>query len=308
MNESQILVPLDGSALAEAALPHALALVPILGAGLTLLRVVQYQPIVASLPGTMPAEELTAEMIVQARTLAQDYLKQISARVEATGVPVQPVLVEQELAAEAISAAAGAPAVQLITMATHGRSGVSRWLLGSVADEVLHTAPRPLLVVRPPASTIGPVVLTPPAYNVILVPLDGSPLAEQALPWATRLAHGAHARVVLLTVLSPRALPPDEHLVYQPAPAATPPPALVVTTYLEGIAARLRDVGVPTTIQVVAGDPATAIGEQAAHHADLIVMATHGRTGLPRLRLGSIATKVVQGSQEPVWLVRPPTP
>jgi len=304
--EAQILVPLDGSALAEAALPQALALAPILGASVTLLRVVQYQPVLSPLTWNMPTLDLMQEIATQVRTAAQDYLTQVRTRLEAGGVRVQTVLVEQELPAEAVAAAARDPQVRLIAMATHGRGGLRRWLLGSVADEVLHTAPVALLVVRPPAgAATGTTPLAPPAYRVILVPLDGSPLAEVALDWATRVALGAHARVVLLTVLPPREILPAEITAYWPAAADALAPAPALAAYLEPIATRLRAAGVPTTVQVVAGDPATEIEDQATIvHADLIVMATHGRTGLPRLRLGSVATKVVQGSSGPVLLVR----
>jgi nucleotide-binding universal stress UspA family protein len=176
-------------------------------------------------------------------------------------------------------------------------------VLGSVADEVLHSAPVPLLLVRASAETAPSPPVAGSPYQRILVPLDGSPLAEQALPWVRQIAAEALAQVVLLTVLPP------------PGTGPAPPPAVAVAqagsaeTYLGEIKARMTAPGVQVTMRVTHGDPATEIGRVTEEvGADLIVMATHGRTGLPRLRLGSVATKVVQASAAPILLVRAQEP
>jgi nucleotide-binding universal stress UspA family protein len=144
-------------------------------------------------------------------------------------------------------------------------------------------------------------------FNVILIPLDGSKLAEAALPAAVAITQHTHptGELVLMRVAPDvwidDALTPEQVADFQSQLQQS------CLTYLDGVAAELRQQGLCTTTLVGTGDPAQQILEVATiARADLIVMATHGRSGLQRLMLGSVADKVLHRTSAPVLLVRPP--
>jgi nucleotide-binding universal stress UspA family protein len=284
----QILVPLDGSITAEAVLPYATSLAHATGASLLLLRIVTPGEISQSLfwKTTIPAElrrEWTQEVLARANI----YLSSVAERLRSMNLrasfDVQPA---EDAAAAIVARAEHEPGVGLIAMTTHGYGGALRWAFGSVAAKVLHAAPTPLLVVRSNGGVRPPV--TEAAYRTLCVPLDGSILAEQALVEAQLVASCTGATLVLVSVV-----------------AHTDDGAAEACEYLERIADRLRAHHINVHIRVVEGAPADQIIHTAeAEEADLIVMATHGRTGLHHLWLGSVATKVVHNSALPVLLVR----
>jgi len=284
----KILVPLDGSVTAEAVLPYAVALARAAGDALLLLRVVTPTEISQSLfwKTTIP-QELRREWTEAVLTRANVYLASMAERLRAMGVhvlfDVQPA---EDAAAAIVARAGGETTIGLIAMTTHGYGGALRWAFGSVAGKVLHAAPTPLLVVRSNGGAHLPVLEA--SYRTICVPLDGSTLAEQALIEAELLATRTGARIVLLSVV---AQPADE--------------AADAEEYIGRIANRLRADQFKVTTHVVAGTPAEQIIRVAAEEqADLIMMATHGRTGLQQLWLGSVATRVVHGANIPVLLIR----
>jgi nucleotide-binding universal stress UspA family protein len=169
-------------------------------------------------------------------------------------------------------------------MTTHGYGGALRWAFGSVAAKVLHATPTPLLIVRSNGGEHPSV--TEVTYRTICVPLDGSPLAEQALATAQPIAARIGATLLLVCVV-------------------TGDDIAEARKYLEGVAQRLRADRFNVQTHVVEGIPADQIIYVAqTEHADLIVMATHGRTGLRHLWLGSVATRVVHSAELPVLLVR----
>ncbi len=147
----QILVTLDGSGLAEAALAHARAFAQCQGASLVLLRVVTY-PLrsVVRLDPTFSGT-LTGDLI-ELRQQAEAYLEGVAEKLKQDGFAVRTLVVDDPSPADAILDQAQAEHADLIVMSTHGRSGVTRWLLGSVADRVVHHAPVPVLLVRPAAA------------------------------------------------------------------------------------------------------------------------------------------------------------
>lgn len=284
----QILVPLDGSLTAEAVLPYATSLAHATDASLLLLRIVTPGEISQSLfwKTTIPAElrrEWTEEVLARANI----YMASVAERLRSLGLrtsfDVQPA---EDAAAAIVARAEHEPGVGLIAMTTHGYGGALRWAFGSVAAKVLHAAPTPLLVVRSNGGARPPV--TEVAYRTICVPLDGSLLAEQALAEAQLIASCTDAALVLVSVV-----------------ARADDGAAEAREYLERIADRLRAHRITVHMKVVEGAPADQIIRTAeAAEADLIVMATHGRTGLQHLWLGSVATKVVHDSALPVLLVR----
>jgi nucleotide-binding universal stress UspA family protein len=302
-----ILVPLDGSALAEQVLPSVRMLAPILGAKVRLLQVVlemdQYYLAMELDPADPFApprgQPLNTWEIL--RQSAENYLERQAAQLRAAGIETN-YEVRLGAPAEIVVEVAEQEHAALIAMATHGYSGLKRWALGSVTDKLVHAANIPVFVVRgmerPP---IGERSL-----KRILVPLDGSALARQALPLAAELAISTHAELILLTVHAPplgEAL--EEVSSYPRSGELLAALCDRVLSELGDVADELHQQQVPITPVAVEGFPAEAIIDEAARrHVDLIVMATHGYSGLRRWALGSVADKVVHAATTPLLLVR----
>ncbi|MBN2098619.1 MAG: universal stress protein [Dehalococcoidia bacterium] len=300
----RMLLPLDGSELAEVALSYAKGIASRFGLELLLLHVA----------GKGEAESLP---------LHQAYIDQTSERLRREMAEIQgktggkPVAVKGEVvlgyAADEILRYAAEKEVDLTIMATHGRSGVSRWVMGSVADKVLGSSALPVLLVR--AGMPQDVAYERWSDPKLLVPLDGSELAELVLPHVEALAlaqDGAAAEVILVRVCEPLVLPPvttpettvnwgttaDQYLLESKKSAEK---------YLTRIQRGLSDAGLKVSLEVLDGDPATGVIDYAGQRqVNLIVMATHGRSGLGRWAYGSVAQKVLHGASCPTLMVRPP--
>jgi nucleotide-binding universal stress UspA family protein len=190
-------------------------------------------------------------------------------------------------------------------MTTHGRSGINRWLLGSVADKVLHAAANPLLLVR--AKEKAEKVDVAPLKQV-LVPLDGSALAETVIPHVAELARQLGLEIVLLRIFGvPTPVFAEDYGPYVEELWT----ALEEDTgkYLNDKAAQLRAQGLTkvTTI-ATAGFAAEKIIDLARERADsLVAMCTHGRSGVNRWVMGSVTDRVVRHSGDPVLVVRAPS-
>jgi nucleotide-binding universal stress UspA family protein len=307
-----ILVPLDGSPFGEQALPLALALARRAGAE---LRVVQAAvPLAAMFAEPRPGLESTADPAL--RRHSQAYLDGVVRRLQGLAggqAEVTSALVEGSVA-EALHGHALAAGADLVVMTTHGRGPLARAWLGSVADVLIRRLRVPVLLVRPHEG--APDAPAPPAVRHVLVPLDGSPLAEQVLEPALALGCLTDARYTLLRVIPPVIMAP-----YDPTyPPLSGLEGLLqqmqgmhtqdrqdAEAYLARVAEDLRIRGLRVSVQVMVHEvPAVAILEAARGHADgVVALATHGRTGLPRLFLGSVADKVVRGSADPVLVYRP---
>jgi nucleotide-binding universal stress UspA family protein len=288
---STILLTLDGSPLAERALPFGEGLARATGARLVLVRSAQ----AFTLPGLDATEDQVATVAA-----AETYLENLAEHLRKTGLSVE------------VAVPYGAPAAEilqeielrkgdLVVMATHGRSGPGRWIYGSVTDEVLRRSPVPL-VVLPPAAALSWPGKQPPS---LLVPLDGSALAEAALAPATDLAQQLAATVMLVDVVPWPPLVADRGDV--PPEVFDPEPQLAEAhAYLAEVAGRLDGQLGSVAWRVELGWPEVVIARIAEEQqVDLIAMSTHGRTGVPRLVLGSVATAMLQRSTVPVFLVRP---
>lgn len=303
-----ILVPLDGSELAEQALPLALGIAKRTRAQLTLLQVLPLinEPLV--LENRVISVEEEFELL---QNHAQAYLNGVVERLRPIAQEdAEPVTMKVESlvgdAAPAIADYASKNQVDLIVMATHGRTGLGRWALGSVTDKVRQLTRTPMLVVRPRAGE--PVRFQPlPAPERILVPLDGSELAEHAIPFATEIATLCQSELLLMRVATlPAASYYTEELaalkleLWRNAVAET-------RDYLQATAARLKDQGFKVRTIIGRHQPADSIIAMAERcGADLIVMTTHGRSGLSRIVYGSVADRVVRCSTCPVLVIRPP--
>jgi nucleotide-binding universal stress UspA family protein len=279
---ARILVPLDGSALAERALPYALELARA-GARLELVHVHHRgQPAGVDL-------DAVAERLSAAGATAEAH---VGAVADGDDLGQAVVGTARELGAE------------LIVMSTHGRSGLGRWIYGSVADQVLRQSPVPVLLVPPGADPAWPH----DQARRLLVPLDSSPLAEQALGPAVALAGALAAGFVLLSVVVP---PPLGYGYFadRDGPFDYKPDQELATAreYLEESASRLRHENRPIEVRTAVDTaPGRAIADAARElgvHA--IALATHGSGRLTRLVMGSVATEVVRLAAVPVLLVRP---
>jgi nucleotide-binding universal stress UspA family protein len=309
-----ILVPLDGSALAERVLSYVALLGRTLSARVHLLLVTteeQKQHLIASYTAAPPSARGLYETDWQWKRRAQSelagaaeaYLAEQAQALRAEGPDVT-YEVTTGAAAECIADIAASEPQALIAMATHGYSGLRRWTLGSVADKVVQTATTPIFLVR---ATEQP----PSEWSLrrIVVPLDGSALAEQPLPLAIELASQAKAELILLQVITPLVeYVPGLSPFNRPLPSSIRFPDLLreqAQQQLTEIIGRFGTGEVAMMPVMVFGDPAEGIvDETARRQADLIVMATHGYSGLRRWALGSVAYKVLHASTTPLLLLR----
>lgn len=280
-----ILIPLDGSALAESALPTALTLAGSLNARLTLLRIPQtvetMLPALAGNYGTLiAAEEARAERE------AHNYLDTLRNRYAKPDLPIEIAIAHGDVAS-AILNCAEQHHHDLIVMATHGYTGFTRFMLGSITEKVIPHAPCPVFIVRDKR---------PP--QTILVPLDGSPRAEAALGPALSLARHFNSRLLLAHAIEP--IDDISRGILEEIESGM---GRSLQTRLEAEAqsylANLRDqhrATVPHIDTVVTiGPAAVALLELTReHNIDLIAIATHGRTGLSRWLYGSVTEKVLR--------------
>jgi nucleotide-binding universal stress UspA family protein len=301
----RIVVPLDGSRLSERIEPYVTQLAKGFSSELRLVHIINPNRFLADLLlGEQQERVEIAEVVEKAKAQIENYLQQPRARLVDLGIPTTTSLVSttsQEGPGEAILDYASRQGADLIAMTTHGRVGVERWLIGSVASELLHTSPIPLLLVRP--SEVG---APPSPLTEVLVPLDGSDLAESVLPHVVTLANVLKLKVTLF-----RSVPipietweGGEYAVY--SGKLLDEMQTLAETYLEGIADRLAADGLETTREVHIGDAGVTVTDFADQRpGTLITLSTHGRSGLGRWLLGSVADKVVRSGVAPVLVVRP---
>jgi nucleotide-binding universal stress UspA family protein len=198
----------------------------------------------------------------------------------------------------------------LIVMATHGHGAFDRAWIGSVADALVRESRTPVVLVR--ADAAKSKMDTPSAFKHVLIPLDGSRLAEQAIEPAVRFTRCSKARLTLLRVVHPIAIvsePFGSTVVMPPIPE----PVIIdrqqdardyVTRIAHSLASKVEQV-TGDIVLAKSSEAAEIIEYAKAHEVDLIALATHGRSGLKRLVLGSVADKLIRGSPVPVLVVRP---
>jgi nucleotide-binding universal stress UspA family protein len=292
-----ILIPLDGSALAEVVLPVAHYLARVLGAQVTLIHILE-QGASASIHGerhlTEPKE-------------AEGYLEEIARRTFPADIPVS-----RHVHAEAMESVARGIvdhqaefAPDLILMCTHGRGGLRELLFGRIAQQVVASGRTPVLLIRPHEPPLqGPFVC-----RTLLAPTDGKPTHESGLDVAFGLARstGAHVRLVAVVptvdklagrqAATGRFMPGTTRAVLQLAEEQ-------LASYLRGQAARGEAVGVTVSASVRRGDPASVIAETAAStDADIIVLGTHGKAGAEAFWAHSVPAKVLEKTKRPLLLV-----
>jgi nucleotide-binding universal stress UspA family protein len=311
---NRILVPLDGSAFAESALPAALDLARAMRAELHLVQVHEYLlPVAEMFAGddTDPTADATgaaadAELQEQVRQqelarldgLADECARRVGlrARTELLEGPVVPTLADY--VAEA--------GITTVVMTTHGRGGLNRVWLGSVADALVREVSVPVLLLRPPQAGVPGHGLA--GVRTVVVALDGSPLAEAMLAPAAGLARALGAGLTLFHASPPRRR--QEALADRTGDGAEVRrlDRELARGYLERQAAPLRAQRLHVETAVVTGaSPQIALLEYTeSHEGALLALATHGRNGWARVAIGSVADRVLRAATGPVLLFRPP--
>nr|PZN91213.1 MAG: hypothetical protein DIU52_04610 [bacterium] len=296
-----ILIPLDGSPFGEQALPMGLDLARRMGADVHLVHV--HQP-VRPAPYAEGLPVYTGELEEEARTREEQYLANLANRsAESAGVVVRRALLDGPIAPE-LARYADEEEIGLVVMTTHGRGGLSRAWLGSVADALIRQVNVPVLFLRPRKEAGAE---QPREFRRILIPLDGSKLAESVLPTAEAIGRLSDAEYTLLHVVVPPFVlgPPRATVLVEPGDA----PAAVERwseEYLARVADRMRDAGlrVQAVVEIHPNAAQGILDYARAHDIDLIAMSTHGRVGFSRIALGSVSDKVLRGAEVPVLLQR----
>lgn len=283
-----ILVTLDGSAMAEKALPYAGIIARRTGSPIILFAVC----------GEGDTE----------RQRFEAYLESVRERIRSWAVPVSTRCVPHGKPADEIVNFSEENGVGLVVMCTHGGGGISRWYSGSVSHKVAEESYIPLLLVK------GGGVQTGPSYPVmrnILVALDGSRLAEAVIPLALAMADGSEGEVILFGVNEAGEIHGSVESPSSPGWAAYYEKAVSGAhqrwvQYLEALKRKYHSPKTAVRSEVAVGRPAEAIlSFSESHDIDAIVMSTHGSSGFSPWAFGSVANKVVWGSSKPILILRP---
>jgi nucleotide-binding universal stress UspA family protein len=299
----EIVVPVDGSPFGELALPVAMGIACRSGGEVRIVTVVT--PL-SEMGVDKKADADEEERLVLACRSVEHYQEELQKRVILSGcdVPISchcetgPVVDELEKHASEVGS-------DLLVMTTHGRGPLRRAWLGSVADGLLRRTPCPILAIRPVEGE--ELSLEERVFQHILVTLDGSPESREILPFARGLAGAFQARISLLRVIPPHfPLTPPFTSHSSHGFRGLKEEEAAARRSLEAEAEALRDEGIDTSVEIRTGvHPADGILDVAAEEeVDLVAMATHGRGGVARLILGSVADKVIRGGSVPVLLHR----
>ncbi len=286
MAYQKVLVPLDGSELAERAIPYAKAIAKSEGSEIILFTV------------STNSERLDRPM--------KAYLDAKTKELESQRIKVPAVTAYGNVAEEVIKFAEKHK-VDLIIISTHGHSGIKRWMLGSVAEKILYGTSTPVLLIKSKSPKTSKV-----EFKKVLTTLDGSAFAETSMPYVKELTKGTGGEVILLRICEPPTLSADRSPAIKPSWEEYQDTLMTeikqqALEYLEKVKANFKIT--PVKGQVVMGQAADGILEVAQKEkVDLIAMTTHGRTGVSRWVYGSVATRIVGESLQPILLIRPSVP
>lgn len=297
---SRIIVPLDGSQLSHAALPLARSLAHRTGAGVTLVSVIDpprdfyISPQGASTTRLRPKD---VDHLADEERRLQEYLDRVKITFEHTQVSTD---IRLGNAAEEIIEAAGSGADVAIVMASHGRSGFGRILLGSVANRVIQATRVPTFIVR--ATSDSQAEYGKLKINNVAVALDGSPLAEQALDKAYSIFQN-NVRYTLIRIVEPVA--PGQAYSSEMIANYEREAREAAEDYLQSISEILTGRGATVSADVRVTQPSRGISRIADEFgADMIAITTHGRSGMGRFLLGSVAERILHEADRPVMILR----
>ncbi|HEU0164026.1 MAG TPA: universal stress protein [Thermomicrobiales bacterium] len=304
MTQSSVLVPLDGSHLAEAVVPLAGRLATALSAKVMLLHVLE---------DDAPAE-VHGERHLSEAASARTYLEEVRAGLLAQGVAVVDIHVHENRehdVARAIVQHAREFAVDLIALANHGRGGWREFFFGTIAQQVIRQEAAPVITI--PVRSANEMAASAP-LTLITMATNGSVEAEAALEPTVRMAKAFGVPVqVLMAVETLGTLSPDDRALASMVPSATRAvldiQAEQTQIYLDEVVDLLAERGVKAHGLMLRGDPADAIVQQATKDGSgLLVLATHGRSGLSSIWTGSVGSKILARYGKPLLLVHAPDP
>jgi len=284
----KILVPLDGSSLAERSLPYAKAIAAKKSGEIVIV--------------TVATSEMRLDRPVNA------YLEIKAKELQSEGAKASTAVIYGD-AADQIVDFADKNKIDLIIQSAHGYSGTKRWAMGNVARKVLHATSIPVLMVKTKAAEVSEA-----EFRKILLSLDGSAFSEAAMPYVEELVKGSAAEVVLVMVGEPvRFMVPSvealETTWVSQRNVLERGIQQQVSGYLANVKANFEGNGIKTRAKALWGRPAEEIIKVAeSESVDLIVMTTHGRSGISRWVHGSVTSRVVEESSVPVLAVRPSPP
>ena len=299
----RVIVPLDGTRFAEHAVPVAMGLAVADDCRLILAHV-DVAPLPLDQPHVVNVNDVTNRDGYTAAIL--DYLTDVAGRISASKrVDVEWIILTGDVP-RAIERLGGDRGADLIVMTSHDRSALGRLALGSESERIVRNAGLPVLLVRKsesqlklereadPATVADPITGQVVRFQNVLVPLDGAPLSEAVLEPAREVAQATGARITVMTVRN------TSHL-------SGGPPDFASRAYLDAVARPLRNAGTVVDVAEVQGHNVAKAIVQAVTDlaADAIAMATHGRGGLSRIFLGSVAERVLHESTRPLLLTRP---
>ncbi len=285
MFEKMVLL-LDTSELAEAVIPYAVHLASKMGSEIDVVNAIEGE--------------------AYAERLARAYLDKIADEIKDPGIKKKRSVILRGKAAEQILDYVDRNKIDIIAAASHGHSGIRRWVIGSTIDKIIRGTKVPVLLVH---SKEKSAVSRQAAFTHVLLPLDGSKTAEAALPYAESVVNKTKARVSLFRAVSPLvdqyAGPPEGYVVDYTGKVMQ---ALQeeAADYLKQTAKLFEERGILVSTTMIVGSPASEILKYIEKQkVDLVVMSTHGRTGFGRWILGSVADKILHSVEVPLLLIRP---
>lgn len=292
-----ILVPLDGSVMAESVLPASASLASTLKVSITLLHVIEQNA-----PG-----EVHKDRHLTRADEAETYLRDIAQNNFEKGAKVDWHVHTAEVKdmADGIAAHAEELKSDLIVMCTHGHSGVRAILFGSIAQQVIARGGIPVLVLRPSPSS-GPETFT---LRKIMLPLDSESTHDDIFPYARSLAQAYKAEIAMLTVIPTFSTLKGEEVATSSLLPGTTSALLdiqeqTMREHLQSHVDELQGVGLTASAEVVRGDPAAEIVNAAGRwHADLMLLATHRKAGMDAFWARSVAPDIARKTKLPLLLI-----
>lgn len=281
----KLLIPLDGSKHSESVLPWASTLSAKLNQDIMLLRCYEPPASIYMMPETMIPEP-SFDVEPERKQLIEDYLRQVKSRLP--GGKAEHLSCEGD-AALAILKTCEKDDIAAVVMASHGRGGLERWLLGSVATKVLRGSRTPIYLLNSHLE-----VKAPREVKNILVCLDGSALSEAAIPHAMRLATAFDAKITLYQGIE------FSHIGNPHLEKAMEYQRVNILEYLDSVKAKFKGVQIETHTRIAGQD--LGILEQAKR-CDMLVMSSHGHSGLKRWMVGSTTEKIMQTVPKPLLIV-----
>jgi nucleotide-binding universal stress UspA family protein len=288
-----LLVTLDGSDFAEQALPAAESICKAFGARLTLASVLPEKPRFWPLGRSRSGPQAQSG----GRRETEAYLQGVARQMRAKGIDVTYSVLRGPVA-ESVNRLMQEKAIDMSVISTHGRSGLQRWMLGSVANSMIQLVTRPVLIIHPGPSGPPPV----PGFGKLLVALDGSRFAERVLPMVR--ASTRYGSVVILLRVPEAPEPQRFGTMVEEIERLRAEAEAEASAYLEDIATALRAEGIETRVLVTGSRPAETIVRVAEEEdVDVVMLSTHGQGELEGLLVGSVADRVVHQTHRPVLLV-----